>query len=102
MPACHAPGPPRRHHHRNEKDRPFIDRHPQKNRQGWLLNEQEQLIVCFGNAMPSAHTAWIELEIRPMRGSGQPIVRRMLRHNAIETWTHMQKQAGSAVSPGGD
>ena len=49
-----------------------------------MLNEQEQLIVCFRNALPSAHSRWIELETSPMRSSGQPIVRRMLRHNAIE------------------
>ena len=26
-----------------KKDRPLVDRHPQKNGEGWLLNEQEQL-----------------------------------------------------------
>lgn len=26
-----------------------------------------------------------------MPGSGQPIFRRMLRRNAIEAWTHVQK-----------
>ena len=51
-----------------KKDRPLVDRHPQKNGEGWLLNEQEQLIVCFRNALPSAHAKWIELETRPMRG----------------------------------
>ena len=71
------------------EDRPLVDRHPQKNWEGCLLNEQEQLIVCFRNARPSAHSRWIELETRPMRSSGQPIVRRMLRHNAIEAWSHM-------------
>ena len=63
---------------------PLVDRHPKKNGEGWLLIEQEQLVVCFRNVLPSAHAKWIELETRPMRGSGQPIVRRMLRHNAIE------------------
>lgn len=37
-----------------KKDRPHVDRHPQKNGEGWLLNEQEQLVVCFHNALPSA------------------------------------------------
>jgi len=82
-----------------KKDRPLVDRHPQKNGEGWLLNEQEQLIVCFRNALPSAHANWIELETRPMRGNGQPIVRRMLRHNAIEAWTHMQKTGWVRCAP---
>ena len=73
--------------------------YPKKNGEGWLLNEQEQLIVCFRNALPSAHAKWIELETRPMRGNGQPIVRRMLRHNAIEAWTHMQKTGWKRCQP---
>ena len=64
---------------------------PQKNREDWLLIEQEQLVVCFRNALPLAHAKWIELETRPMRGSEAPIVRRMLHHNAIEAWTLIQK-----------
>ena len=60
------------------------------------------MVVCFRNALPSALSKWIELETRPMRGSGQPIVRRMLRHNAIEAWTNMQKSGWNAVSPGDD
>ena len=82
-----------------KKGRQQVDRHPQKNGEGWLLNEQEQLVVCFRNALPSAHAKWIELETRPMRGSGQPIVRRMLRHNAIEAWTHMQKTGWKRCQP---
>ena len=65
------------------KDRPLVDRHPQKHGEGWLLNEQKQLIVCFRNALSSAPAKRIQLETRPMRGSGQPIVRRMRRHNGI-------------------
>ena len=38
-----------------KKDHSLVDHHPQKNGEGWLLNEQEQLIVCFRNALPSAH-----------------------------------------------
>ena len=50
-----------------KKERLLVDRHHQKNGEGWLLNEQEQLIVCFRNALPSARAKWIELETRPMR-----------------------------------
>ena len=31
---------------------------------------------------------------RKVRGGGQPVVRRMLRHNAIEAWETMQKTGG--------
>ena len=82
-----------------KKDRPLVDRHPQKSGEGCLLNEQEQLIVCYRNALPSAQAKWIELETRPMRGSGQPIVRRMLGHNAIEAGTHMQKTGWVRCQP---
>ena len=29
--------------------------------------------------MPTAHAQWVEVETRPLRGSGQPVVRRMFR-----------------------
>ena len=82
-----------------KKDRPLIDRHPQKNGEGWLLNEQEQLVVCFRNTLPSMHAKWIELETRPLRGGDQAIVRRMLRHNAIEAWSHMQQTGWVRCQP---
>ena len=74
-----------------KKDRPLVDRHQQKNGEGWLLNEQEQLSVCFRYALPSADSKWIALETRPMQGHGHLIVRPMLRHNAIDAWSNMQK-----------
>ena len=82
-----------------KKDRPLVDRHPQKNGEGWLLNEQEQLAVCFRNALPTAPVKWIELETRAMRGSKAPTVRQMLRHNPIEAWTHMQKTGWKHCQP---
>tara|TARA_B100001057_G_scaffold393193_1_gene402038 strand:+ start:1956 stop:2219 length:264 start_codon:yes stop_codon:yes gene_type:complete len=30
----------------------------------------------------------------PLRGGVQPVIRRMLRHNAIEAWETMQKSGG--------
>ncbi|EAU74044.1 hypothetical protein RS9916_31092 [Synechococcus sp. RS9916] len=81
------------------EDWPLVDRHPQKNGEGWLLKEQEQLIVCYRNAMPLAHAKSIELETRPMRGSKAPVVRRMLLHNAIEVWTHIQKTGWKRCQP---
>jgi len=37
--------------------------HPQKNGEGWLLNQQEQKVVCFRNALDSAHAKWVEVVI---------------------------------------
>ena len=37
----------------------------------------------------------------PLRGGGQPVVRRMLRHNAIEAWETMLKSGGWKCSQPG-
>ena len=76
------------------KDRPLVERHPPKDGEGWLLSTQEQKVCRFRNNMPTAHAQWVEVETRPLRGGGQPVVRRMLRHNAIEAWETMQKTGG--------
>ena len=55
------------------------------------MNDQEGKVCSFTNANPTAHAQWVILETRSFRGSGQPVVRRMLRHNAIEGWETMQK-----------
>ena len=76
------------------KDRPLVDRHPPKNGVGWLMNTQEQKVCRFQNDMPTQHAQWVVVETRPLRGSGQPVIRRMLRHNAIEAWETMLKSGG--------
>ena len=76
------------------KDRPLVDRHPPQKGEGWLLNNQEQKVCRFKNDMPTRHTQWVIVETRPLRGGGQPVIRRMLRHNAIEAWETMQKSIG--------
>ena len=74
-----------------KKDQPLVDRHPQKNGEGWLLNEQEQLIVCFRNALPSAHAKWIELETRPMRGSEiEYLLKSKREFDDLENWLFMK------------
>ena len=75
------------------------ERQSQKQGEGWLLNEQQQKVVCFRHALPSAHAKWIEVETRPLRGGGQPVVRRMLRQNAIDAWTHMLKTGWKRCPP---
>ena len=89
----------RQHGPMPKNNQPLVDRHPQKEGEGWLLNEQEQLVVCFRNTLPSAHGQWVEVETRPLRGGGQAIVRRMLRHNAIEAWINMQKTGWVRCQP---
>ena len=73
--------------------------HPQKNGEGWLLNQQEQKVVCFRNALASAHAKWVEVETRPLRGGGQSVVWRMLRHNAIKAWQMMLKTGWQRCPP---
>ena len=73
------------------KDYPLVDRHAPKNAVVWLMNTQEQKVCRFKNDMPTQHAQWVVVETRPLRGGGQPVVRRMLRHNAIEAWETMQK-----------
>ena len=73
------------------KDRPQVERHPPKQGVGWLVNSQQGKVCSFTNDSPTAHAKWVIVETRPLRGGGQPVIRRMLRHNAIEAWETMQK-----------
>ena len=66
------------------KDRPLVDRHAPKEGEGWLLSTEQQKVCRFRNDMPTAHAKWVVVETRPLSGGGQPVVRRMLKHNAIE------------------
>ena len=76
------------------KNRPLVDLHATKNGVGWLMNYQEQKVCRFQNDMPTQHAQWVVVETRPLRGGGQPVIRRILRHNAIEAWETMQKAGG--------
>ncbi|WP_413745331.1 DUF1651 domain-containing protein [Synechococcus sp. MIT S9501] len=52
-------------------------------------------MVCrFKNDMPTQHVQWVEVETSSLTGSGKPVIRRMLRNNAIEAWETMQKSGG--------
>ena len=65
------------------KDKPLVDRHAPKDGVGWLINDIEGKVCRFANDMPTAHAQWVAVETRPLQGGGQPIIRRLLRHNAI-------------------
>ena len=69
-------------------------RHAPKDGVGWLMNDIEGKVCRFKNDMPSAHAEWVKVETRLIRGGGQPVVRRLLRHNAIEAWETMQESGG--------
>ena len=81
------------------KDRPLVDRHAPKDGEGWLLSTEQQKVCRFRNDMPTAHAKWVVVETRPLRGSGQPVVRRMLRRNAIEAWETMHKAGWKRCQP---
>ena len=76
------------------KDKPLVDRHAPKDGVGWLMNAQQGKVCRFANDMATAHAQWVEVETRPLQGDGQPVIRRLLRHNAIEAWETMQKSGG--------
>ena len=83
-----------------QKDRPQVDRNPPINGEGWLWSEQQQLVCRFRNDVPTQHAKWIEVETRScLKGGPPPIRRRMLRHNAIEAWIHMQKTGWVRCQP---
>ena len=76
------------------KDRPLVDQHEPKDGVGWLTNDIEGKVCRFANDMATADSQWVEVETRPLKGGGQPVVRRLLRHNAISAWETMQKSGG--------
>ena len=76
------------------KDNPLVDRHAPKGGVGWLVNDIEGKFCRFANDMATAHAQWVEVETRPMKDGGQPVVRRLLRHNALSAWETMQKSGG--------
>ena len=82
----------------SNKDRPQVERHPPKKGVGWLVNAQQGKVCSFTNDSPTAHAQWVVVETRPLRGAGQPVVRRMLRHKAIEAWNRCRRQAVGSVA----
>ena len=75
------------------KDRPLVDRYPPNpGGEGWLVNEQQQLLTQFRPARSTVHAQWVEVRtfswIRP-RPPVPQTQRRMLRYNAILAWEAM-------------
>ena len=62
--------------------------------EGWLYSEEQQLLTQFRADARTLHAKWVELRTFtwiPPRPPVPQTTRRMLRHNALETWAHMQK-----------
>ena len=76
------------------KDPQLVDRHALKDRFGWVMGDQERRLCSLTNSNPTAHAQWVEVETRPLRGTGPPVVRRMLRLNALEAWETRQISGG--------
>tara|TARA_B100001063_G_scaffold222897_1_gene229695 strand:+ start:654 stop:842 length:189 start_codon:yes stop_codon:yes gene_type:complete len=43
---------------------------------------------------PIEYAPWVIVETKSLRGDGQPVIRRMLRHDAIEAWETILKKGG--------
>ncbi|WP_231856286.1 hypothetical protein [Synechococcus sp. MIT S9508] len=59
-----------------------------------MLNDQQGNVCSFTNDSPTPHGQWVIVQTRALRGSSQPVIRPILRHNAIEVCETMQKLDG--------
>lgn len=69
---------------------------------GWLYSEQQQKLCHFNPSMTTVHTQWVEVRTFswvPPRPPVPMTQRRMLRHNALEAWAHMQKTGWARCRP---
>ena len=76
------------------KDRSINESPEKPDGEGWLVNEQQQLVCQFKPDTPSAHSKWVAVRTYrwvPPRPPVPQTRRRMLRHNAVEAWRTMQK-----------
>ena len=84
------------------KDRSSNEPQEKSGGEGWLYSEQQQKIVQFKPDAPTAHGQWVILRTFHWRPPDYPIPqtrRRMLRHNAIETWQTMLHSGWRRCSP---
>ena len=74
------------------KDRSNYEPPPKPGGEGWLYSEQQ--LCHFKPSMGTVHAQWVEVRTFswvPPRSLIPMTQRRMLRHNAIEAWSTMQK-----------
>ena len=76
------------------KNRSYHEPDEKPNGEGWLYSEEQQLLTQFRSDARTLHAKWVELRTFtwiPPRNPVPQTTRRMLRHNALEAWAHMQK-----------
>ena len=84
------------------KDRSFHEASQKTGGEGWFYSEEQQLLTQFHTDARTLHAKWVELRTFtwvPPRTPVPQTTRRMLRHNAIEAWTHMQKTGWGCCAP---
>ena len=84
------------------KDRSFHEASQKTGGEGWFYSEEQQLLTQFHADARTLHAKWVELRTFtwvPPRTPVPQTTRRMLRHNAIEAWTHMQKTGWKCCAP---
>ena len=84
------------------KDRRFHEAPQKAGGEGWFYSEEQQLLTQFRADARTLHAKWVELRTFtwvPPRPPVPQTTRRMLRHNAIEAWTHMQNTGWKCCAP---
>lgn len=76
------------------KNHRLVDRQAAKKGVGWLVNDQEGKVCGFTNANATGHALWVVVETRPLRGSVQPVIRRIFMHIATDAWEAMLTSGG--------
>ena len=76
------------------KDRSYHEPEEKPGDEGWLYREEQLLLTQVRADARHLHAKWVEVRtfswVRP-RPPVPQTSRRMLRHNALEAWSHMLK-----------
>ena len=84
------------------KVRSFNEASQKTGGEGWFYSEEQQLLTQFHADARTLHAKWVELRSFtwvPPRPPVPQTTRRMLRHNPIEAWTHVQKTGWKCCAP---
>ena len=71
----------------------LVNRHALKDGIGWLMNDRERRLCSLTNFNQQRTRSGLRWR-QDRCGTGQPVVRRMLCHNAIEAWETRQISGG--------
>ena len=84
------------------KERSYREPEEKPGGEGWLYSEEQLLLTQFRADDRTLHAKCVELRTFtwiPPRPPMPQTTRWMLRHNALETWAHMQKTGWSRCPP---